>query len=381
MSVVEFTLPEEIQSTTYEKILADMLAQVNDKYDKTEGGFAFDFIAPSALECAEFIQLWLALALKMNFHMWATGRWLDYHAADIGLKRHGAVAASGDITVKTTKAVTFPAGFIFCVPGDGDTAAIDFALDEEFICAAAGEYTLHVRAVEAGKGGNIPADAIKIMKTPIKGIEWISNGKAITGGTAAESDDSLRQRIDDFYAGRGASFVGNRKDYERWAREVDGVGYAHCIPTYDGINTVKIVISDANGVGANEDLCAAVEEHIFGTGHNDLERLAPIGVVKWEVAAPRAIEIDVSLSATLATGYTAATAKTKIREALTQYFTTLSDAENIYSTLKYKDVWGALSRVECLVDFTNLKVNGGTANVEFGEDEMPSVGTITITIT
>ncbi|MBQ3452065.1 MAG: baseplate J/gp47 family protein [Selenomonadaceae bacterium] len=391
MSVVDFELPEQFAGVTYEKILADMLAQVPDRYDKTDGGFAYDFIAPNALECAEFIQLWLALALKMNFHMWATGRWLDYHAADIGLQRHPAVAADGYITVTTSKAVTFPAGFIFSVPGDGDTAAIDFYIENEFVCAAAGEYQLHVYAVEAGTGGNIPADAIKLMKTPIKGVTLITNPSPITGGTAPESDDSLRQRIDDFYAGRGASFVGSKKDYERWAREVAGVGYAHCIPTYDGANTVKIVISDSNGDAANPTLCERVEKYIFGgaytdsASHTSLERLAPIGLVKWEVAPPTSITINISLSATLATGYTAALAKSKIKEALTKYFATLADGENIYTTLKYKDVWGELSRLECLVDFTNLKVGTGTenidystANVTFGEDEMPAVGTINL---
>jgi len=241
-----------------------------------------------------------------------------------------------------------------------------------------------VYAVEPGTGGNIPADAIKLMKTPIKGVTLIKNEYAITGGTAPESDDFLRQRIDDFYAGRGASFVGSKKDYERWAREVAGVGYAHCIPTYDGPNTVKIVISDSNGDAANPTLCERVEKHIFGgaytdpASHTSLERLAPIGLVKWEVARPRSIEINLSLSATLATGYTAALAKSKIKEALTKYFATLADGENIYTTLKYKDVWGELSRLECLVDFTNLKVNNATANVTFGEDEMPAVGTINL---
>ena len=74
MSVTEFELPNELQGVTFESILADMLGEVPNKYDKIEGGFVYDMIAPSALEAAELIQFWLALGLKMNFHMWASGK-------------------------------------------------------------------------------------------------------------------------------------------------------------------------------------------------------------------------------------------------------------------------------------------------------------------
>ena len=378
MSVVEFELPEDLKGLTYEKILADMLAEVDKKYDKSEGGFVFDMIAPSALEAAELTQFWLALGLKTNFHMWATGRWLDYHASDCGLERRSGTFAYGDLTVKTTKTVTFPAGFIFSVPSENGNPAIEFETLAENVVN--GTKTFRVKAVQSGVIGNVPADSITIMKNPVKNVESITNSVAFTGGTEPESDDSLRQRIDDFYAGRGASFVGNKADYERWAKEVAGVGYAHCIPLYAGANSVKLVICDANGDGAAPEILLAVEQHIFGTGHNDLNRLAPIGVAQYEVAAPTPIDINLKLNAKIAEGYTKSLVKKNIVAALKTYFKSLSDAENIFGVLYYVKVSAILSEVAGLEDFKHLRINDSMDNVVFNQDEMPTIELNNVTL-
>lgn len=376
MSIVEFELPNELQGVTFESILADMLGEVPNKYDKTEGGFVYDMIAPSALEAAELIQFWLALGLKMNFHMWATGKWLDFHAADCGLERRAATPAYGELQIVTTKKVTFPAGFVFSVPSENGAAAIDFETLEE--TSINGEGTIQVRAVLGGKSGNVAADSIVIMKTPLKNVQSITNLEALMGGTEAESDDSLRQRIDDFYAGRSSSFVGNCADYRRWALSVPGVGYVHVIPTPNNQpNTVKIVLADSEGNPAIPAICSAVEEKIFGTSHSDLERLAPIGVASYSVEPFTTTPINISIEATYEESETAV--KTLIKNALKEYFKTLADDELNYGVLKYVQVSAVLSGVSELHDFKHLRINGGLDNITFNQTELPVVGTITFT--
>lgn len=371
MSVnVAFELPDELKDITYEKILADMLSLVPNQYDKLEGGFVHDMIAPSALEAAELIQFWLALGLKMNFHMWAQEQWLDHHAHDCGLVRKAATHAYTELKIVTTKDLTFQKGFIFSVPSEDDKPSIDFETIQDETCAA-GENFITVRAVEAGKKSNVAADTIIIMKNPIKNIESITNPEAVTGGTEAESDESLRQRIDDFYAGHGASFVGNRADYIRWAKEIAGVGFVNCIPTYDGENTVKLVICDENGDGANEEKLKAVERHIFGTGHDDLERLAPIGIVKYEVAAPTPHNIYLSFDAKISAALSLV--KSNICVALSDYFKTLADENHLFGSLRYQKVAAILADVPNLDDFKNLKINGGVENILFEQDEIPLI--------
>lgn len=376
MSLVDFELPDELKSgVSAEEINQAMLADLKG-YDTTEGGFLWDMSMPSALEMAELLQFWLPLALKTMNHMWAKGRWLDYHAHDAGgLVRKGATYAYGDVIVETTQAVTFPAGFIFSVPSENSSPAIDFEAVEAATIDAAGSLTIRVKAVDAGTGSNVAADTISIMKNPIKGVATITNTE-LTGGTAAEDDESLRQRIDDYYAGRNASFVGNRADYERWANSVDGVGFSHCIPTFDGANSVKIVIWDGNGDPANKEILSAVYQYIFGTGHDDLDRLAPIGsrgVTKAEVVAPIWTPINISLKAKLAEDVTADEAKAAIVEALQTLFKSLIDSNHVYGTLKYVSVSAAINSVEKVLDFKRLRLNGTLENVKFGEDHMPQI--------
>lgn len=379
LSLVEFELPEEIRGVTYETILAQMLSQVPDRYDKLEGGFVYDMIAPSAFEAAEIVEFWLPIALKMMSHIWATGRWLDYHAHDCGLERREPTFAYGNVEVVTTQAVTFPKGFIFSVPSEDSSPAIEFETLEKISADEPTTLTIRVRAVEAGTNSNVRRDSITIMKNPLKGVESITNPDAMTGGTAEEDDESLRARIDDFYAGRGASFVGNRRDYERWAKEVAGVGFAHCIPTFDGANTVKIVIADANGDPANAEILRAIELHIFGEGHDDISRLAPIGIVRYEVAAPNLVPINLTLNAKISADATTESASRSIEDALKNYFKTLADDSNQFGTLKFVEVVALLTKIPSLEDFKHIRVNGSRENISFAEDEMPSVGAVELT--
>lgn len=383
MSIVEFELPEELKAETYEKILAKMLSLVPEEYDATEGSFVYDMIAPTALESAELIQLWLALGLKTNFFMFAKGYWLDLHAKNCGLQRKSATCSYGNIQVTTKKKVTFQKGFIFSIPSEDGSPAIDFETTQDYTLNSAGTYTLRAKSVLSGAAQNVAKDTISIMKNPVKGVAAITN-EAFAGGVEAESDDSLRQRIDDFYAGRASSFVGNRKDYEFWAREVAGVGYARCIPCYDGANSVKIAIAADTGEPAAEETLEKVREYIFGKGeteserHNDLNRLAPIGVTKYEVVAPSPVSINISLNAVIEVGYTENAVKGNIKSAITNYFKTLADTDNTYGTVKYSKVWAILTEVAGLADFSNLKINSNTNNISFEVDKFPVVGTITL---
>ena len=203
------------------------------------------------------------------------------------------------------------------------------------------------------------------MKNPIKGITGITNPNNLTGGTAAESDDSLRQRIDDLFAGRGDSYVGNKKDYERWAKEVAGVGFAHCIPVYAGANTVKVVIMDANGEPANQEICKAVELHIFGTGRDDINRLAPIGIVQYEISPPILTEINYSFDLKLKENFTVEIVQKNFREALRTYYGELVESDGSVEPVVYVHISAILSKVAGVADFKHLRINGKIGNVIF----------------
>lgn len=378
MSLIEFELPEELQNVSADEFCRQMLARIPKNYDRTEGGFLFDMIKPPAILADELIRFWLVLGLRSAFHMFASGIYLDYCAADIGLSRRAATHAYGDLHVTADPNLTFESGFVFSVPSENGEPAIDFETLEDATVDESGEITIRVRAVLSGTIGNVRADTITIMKNPVDNVYAITND-ATSGGTEIESDDSLRTRIDDYYAGRQASFVGNKRDYIRWAKSVDGVGFAHCIPLYDGANSVKLVIADANGRPATREILNAVETFIFGTGHDDLERLAPIGVAKYEVVAPTLSAVNYSLDVSIAPDYTLETVEENIRTKLDAFYLTLADSENKFGTLRYVKVSEQILNTAGVEDFKHLRINGALNNVEFADDELPITGTIELT--
>ena len=378
MSLVEFQLPEELRNVTADEFCRQMLARIPREIDTTEGSFAFDMLKPPALLAAELVQFWLVLGLQNAFHMWATGIWLDACAADCGLSRRAATYAYGDVHVTADPFLTFPKGFVFSVPSENGEPALDFETVETSTVPESGQLSVRVKASNSGVTGNVRADTITIMKTPVDNVYLITND-ATSGGTEIESDDSLRARIDDYYAGRQASFVGNKKDYIRWAKMVDGVGYAQCIPLYDGANSVKLVISDANGQPATQEILDAVATFIFGENHDDLNRLAPIGVAKWTIEAPIMMPVNYSLDVKISSDLTLETVEENIRNKLDSFYRTLTDGDNRFGTLRYVKVSEQILNTAGVEDFKHLRVNGALSNVEFADDELPVTGEIELT--
>lgn len=373
--LTEFELPAELQSANFATFRDQMLARLPKNIDVTEGSFAFDMMAPPALLAAELTEFYLAFGLKCAFHMWATGDWLDLHAHDCGLSRREATHAYGNIQVTADPFLTFPQGFIFSVPSENGATALDFELVDEGTVDETGHFEGRIRAVLSGLTGNVRADSITIMKNPVDNVYIITNTKT-SGGVEVESDDSLRKRIDDFYAGRGSSFVGNKRDYIRWAKSVAGVGYAHVIPLYAGENSVKLVIADMNGEPANEEILNAVATFIFGTGHDDINRLAPIGVAKWAVVAPKIKPVNYSLHVKLAKNYASETVTENIRTKLDNFYLTLADDENHFHELRYVKVSEQILNTDGVADFKHLRINGGLENIEFDAESIPATGTI-----
>lgn len=380
MSLVEFKNPDFLEGQSARAINQRMMAKLPDDLDKVEGGFIWDMLMPSALEKSELLQYHMVLALKTMFHMWAEGRWLDYHAHDCGLERRAANKAYGYVTVTGELGVTIPEGFVFSVPSDSGEPAIDYATLEETTLPEEGTANISIEAVEAGKRSNVTNDKITIMRSPMKGIAHITNPDAVTGGAEAEDDDTLRQRIDDALAGKGDSFVGNNADYVRWAMEVPGVGFAHTIPgdEYHGPNSVKVVVTDMDGLPANEQILQNVHLHIWGTHRKDPARLAPTGVIDFAVAAPAPVEISYSFRLKLKGTATEESVKAGFEAALLAYYRRVATMEATVNPVKYVEVSAVLLGVAGVDDFKRLRINGGLENIVFQEDEFPVTGKIEV---
>lgn len=377
MSIVPFEPPEWLKNTSSRSIQERMMRNLPLDIDKTEGGFAWDLTMPAALEKAELLQFHLIHTLHMMHHMWAEGRWLDYHAQENGLVRKPKNKAYGNVTVTGQKGTIIPKGFVFSVPSDDGIPAIDFETLDAAVIGEDGIIRIAVQALEGGTKYNVGTDTIVIMRSPMRGITKITNENPLTGGVEEESDDALRERIDELLAGNGNSFVGNNADYVRWAKEVPGVGFAHTIPNYNGVNSVKVIVVDANGVPANAQIVEAVQNHIFGTDRKDMNRLAPVGLVDFSVSAPTPVIVNYKLRIRLKLGIDREAFIRAFKKAMLTYYQEISKAsEDGKQYLKYVMVAAILARLPCVDDFRDFRVNGSTDNILYNEDEYPVTGNI-----
>lgn len=377
MSIVPFQQPAFLDGLTARSIQENMMRNLPLDIDKTEGGFIWDLTMPTALEKAELLQFHLVRTLRMMHHMWAEGRWLDYHARENGLERKPKNKAYGSVTVIGQKGTEIPRGFVFSVPSEGGISAIDFETVDAVVIGESGKVQIAIQALEGGIRCNVGADAVTIMRSPIRGIIKITNENPLTGGAEEESDDVLRERIDELFSGKGDSFVGNNADYVRWAKEVPGVGFAHTIPNYNGANSVKVIVVDMNGSPANAQIVEAVRKHIFGTDRKDINRLAPVGLVDFLVSAPMPVDVNYTLRIKLKDGVDREMFIRSFKTALLAYYQEISKAaEDGAQRLKYVMVAALLARLPCVEDFKDFRINGETENILYNEDEYPVTGNV-----
>lgn len=370
MSIPEFIPPSFLSDQDAETIHKRMMENLPPDIDDMENGFPWDFTKPTALEKAEMLEFHLVETLKIMFPMWAYDEWLDYHAKGRGITRKPANAASGELLITGISGTTIPAGFKFAAPATADTPAIEYQTTEKYTIGEDGTARVQITAVEAGPKGNVPANTVTLMMTPIKGITSITNEANITGGTEVESDDELRNRIMEIDAASEASFVGSDGDYKRWAEEVPGVGTALVMPEWAGPGTVKVVVIDANGQPANTAIIAAVYDNIMSPGDR-LQRKAPIGATV-TIEAPTAKELNYTFTLELKAGENQEIVLERFKAQLRTYYVEAKKD----GVVRYNRVSSILTNTDGVKDFTDLTINGGTVNIDLEEDEYPVTGIV-----
>ncbi len=376
-----FTLPEWHRHETAEQIQARMMSRLPPDIDNIEGGFPYDFTMPTALEEDELMNFVLIETLKVMFPAWAYAKYLDYHAAACGLTRRPPNHASGYVTITGVPGTAIPTGTIFCVPAVNDVPAIEYTTLQDAVIGDAeegseyGAVDIAVTAVVGGKSGNVAADTIVIMASPFKGVVSVTNQAAITGGTVEESDDELYERI--VLAEQDKeSYVGNDADYIRWAKEVNGVGTVLVDTQYEEEhpNWVKLIILDANGQPANDQILAAVYEHIMAPNNRAEDRLAPVGAILI-VEAPAGCSLTIEVKGIeLSEGYTVEAVVKRFKDRLeTYYIEAKEDCE-----VRWNRIHAVFTETEGVEDFASLSVNGGTGNITVEPDDYPVTEGVTV---
>ncbi|AGI38507.1 phage protein [Thermoclostridium stercorarium subsp. stercorarium DSM 8532] len=334
------------ENMTYENILNDMLSRVPSNVDKREGSIIYDALAPVAFKLAEmYFQLQNFLDLVSGDT--AVGEYLDRVVADYGITRKPATKAvrkivtSGPVDIGTRWGI------------EGTTYVITEKISDTEYKAECEQY---------GSIGNHYSGQLDNIDN-ISGVTAVL-ADIIVSGEDEETDDNLRARF--FSQVRSASTSGNIYDYKKWALEVPGCGGAKVFPLWNGPGTVKVLVVDEN-MEIDPDLPATVYDHI--------EAVRPIGA-SVTVESPQEKVINISADVYLDGSDTLENVQVKFAALIAEYLKSLTF--EVY-TVSYAKIGSLLLSVPGVADYSNLLVNGGNENIAIGEEEMPILGTVTLT--
>ncbi len=298
----DFQIPEFLKETsTEEEIHRRMLSELPEDLDQSEGGYVYDLTRPTAIEVARLKEFELVETLKLIWPRFAEGIYLDYHAETRGLERKEAINAVGKLHIEGKSGTLISEGTIFMTESIHEEPAKEYETLEEAEISEGengmGSVDVPIQSIEAGSNGNSAAGTILLQDNVSEDITLIINPEPITGGMEEEDDESLRERIMEYDQSQGESFVGNLNDYKRWAMSVDGIGNAVIVPPDDDSGVIQIILTDANGQPASEELCQNVNDWIMQPNEPE-KRLAPINAriqVKAQESMPVIVTAKVEL--------------------------------------------------------------------------------------
>ncbi|NCB51069.1 MAG: phage tail protein [Clostridia bacterium] len=311
---------------------------------------------------AQLSSLWIQTdyVLRQSFPQTAEGGYLDYHAQIRGLNRASATKAAG--TIRFYIASVLPGDLSIASGVSCMTAAETGFITTEAGVITAGELYCDVaaEALEAGEGGNVPALSVIYMTLAPAGVYSCSNPEAFSAGAAAESDDSLRERILASY--KTLPNGANAAYYEAQARDTDGVAAVCVLPKNRGLGTVDVVIAAADGM-PGEPLISAVQEKL------DAQREICVDI---EVAAPTCAGVVVEVSVKAGDGYDYDGVAAAVEAALTAWFTGERLGEDVL-LVRLGSIIYATEGVK------NYSIISPAADVAVDPDELPVLDSLTIT--
>lgn len=352
------------ESMTYEVILKRMLNRVSAAYptlDIREGSLIFNALAPAAVELA-IMYLELENVLNESFVNTATREYILLACEQMGM----------DISVFEASAGIHKGRFDVEVPiGSRWNCDLYNYTVTEFIGEEEGYYTYRMQCETDGTAPNNHTGLLAAITHMPSGLTVAEVVECLIEGENETSDEDIRTAYYEYV--NSIATDGNVSQYKRWCTDYEGIGNHKIMPLWNGANTVKVSILSASNRAATETLIEEFQEYldpgIEGMGNG----VAPIGAF---VTVSTATEVPVTVSGTvqMKSGYSDTT---EIDKALEKYFADISYEK---LAVAYMNVGAAILNVEGVEFVTDLQINGGTADIPLGTEQIPVLGTTTWTV-
>ena len=346
----------ETVDETHQRILSN----IDNEYDKSTGSFVYDTTRTVSIEFENVDRKIEEAEAKLNIENLTGDELTQVVNERTGRKRKSASFAASIVHITGQPNARINKG------DQVSNGNVTYSFIETTTLDANGQQTVLVQCDEAGKIGNTLPNSIVYFPVTLSGLTSVTNLEAVTNGYDEESDASLLERYFEYLQLPATS--GNPAHYRVWSLEVNGVGDAKVYPAWNGGGTVKVAIIDSNKRAASEGLISTVLNHI--------EEVRPIGATV-TVVSGKEKSINISANLVLANGHTISAAQSAYEESLVQHFANLAYKETYVSHAK---VGNLLLDIPGVVDYSNLLINGGMANILLEEEEIPVLGTVSLEV-
>ncbi|WP_446897411.1 baseplate J/gp47 family protein [Clostridium sp. LBM24168] len=363
--MAEFEIPDflsEDADTIHERMLSKAPKDVNT----IEGDFFWNNTRPAAEEIARVKQMVLTDVLYAAFPQTSYDNYLDYLGESEGLPRNKATFSTGKIKITAVPGTQIVKGKIVCTVGTDDKPSIEFEIQKTTIIDDTGVAYVDAKCTQAGTIGNVPPDNITLLATPINGVKEITNEEQFQGGTDIEDNTHYSARIVE--AEQQERLSGSDSDYVRWAKEIDGVGYAYVEEEWNGPGTVKVLILDKNKQAATQELIDAVQNYIAPMVPQGQNRggLAPTGAIV-TIATPTILSLIIKANFVFTSGYDSSEVLENIKNEVNNYVTKIELNGTILLKAVDSIVGSFILQGKGLDDYSNLTMNDGSKNIILNE--------------
>lgn len=352
-----------------DSILKELLNNMSERYDKRPGHLVHDFMVPVSHQIQKLSDKIVMVENKLDIRN-LSGSELDmYVEQNSEVKRHKASHAYAFVKIIGT--CQFHKDDILETP-----SGIQFKFLHDVLVS--GEAVVKVQAVVAGVTGNVRAGTITQTPVTVTGLTSITNEADGLNGFDEEDDEHLIQRF--LESEKEEVTSGNKAQLRSMTKSVQGVGNAKVFSLQNGEgqaadNSALIIIVDSNLQPASPDLVKTVQDVINPlnlNGHG--EGLAPMGCFVY-VKSASAKNLVVTFNAVLGNGVTNSAAVSAVTIKINEYLKEAYTQNSIISTAK---IGAAILSTEGIEDYSNLQINGSTANITIADKEVAVVQSVVI---
>lgn len=358
---------------TAENLYNEMKLSIAD-VDTSENSYIYNALFPSAMEIS-YALLCLDEAEKKVFASSALesgySKYLDRRVEEYGITRKTATYAQLQVTFTGKVGTIINQGSIVST---NDNRLYKTLTDVTI--GTDGTTTCYVLANKTGSAYNVKVGDISYLPIKYSGVTSVTNTELYNSAYDDETDQDLYARY--LLKIQTPSTSGNVYQYKEWCLSCTGVGDAHVYPLKDENlqpknGHVTCIIADSNKEPASNELIQTVKNYIDpndGTG----EGQAPIGATV-HVLSVKPVNINIQFDVQIDTSITLDNVKSTLSNSVIKY---LRDTTFNSKKVNITKIGSFILDINGVLDYSNLKLNNTTENINLSEIEVGVLGEIDI---